>query len=147
MASSSYLKSQRRQIITERDTLVKRKKGVDSIMNKVSWNLDESISNVNNMTFLCASYLSSGLSGRKKNIAEEIQDEIEKYPLADGKISSCNTKLGDESARCQSRIDTLNSEIISLDYQIQQAEQREEEERRRAMEAYLASLTGGGKNE
>lgn len=145
MASSSYLKSQRRIKINERDTYIRRQQGVDNIIGNINTDLDVYISNTNCMISSCSSWLSSGLKGKKGNISEEIQDEQEKYPYSDSKISSSNSKLSEESKRCQNKITLLNSEISSLDSQIREAEQREAEERRRAMEEYMASLKGSGK--
>ncbi len=144
MASSSYLKTQRRKKNKEKDTLVNRKQGVDNIIGNISTGFDGDIINVNNLITTSALSLSSGIRGKKESIVEDIQEEEEKHPLSDSKISLSHSKLEEESSRCQKEIEILNSEIASLDSDIRRAEQREAEERKKAWEEYLASLTGGG---
>ena len=143
MASSSWLKNQRSGKVSERDTLVKRKKGIDAIIGKVTSDFDNNVTNINNMVTYCSSYYSSGLTGRKKSISSDISSEKEDYDYKDAKINSSKTNLQNESNRCQTRIDTLNSEISSLDSQIRTAEYNEEQARKKAWEEYLASLKGG----
>lgn len=143
MASSSQLKSQRSGKVSERDTLVKRKKGIDAIIGKIASDFDNNVTNVNNMITYCSSYYSNGLIGRKKSISSDISSEKEDYDYKDAKINSSKTNLQNESNRCQTRIDTLNSEISSLDAQIRTAEYNEEQARKKAWEEYLASLKGG----
>ena len=143
MASSSWLKTQRSGKISERDTLVKRKNSVDTIIGKIGSDFDNYVTNVNNMITYCLNYYSSGLKGRKKSISSDIDSEKEKYDYKDTKINSSKTNLQNESNRCQTRIDTLNSEISSLDSQIRRAEYNEEQARKKAWEEYLASLKGG----
>ena len=143
MASSSWLKTQRSGKVSERDTLVKRKKGIDAIIGKIASDFDNNVTNINNMVTYCSSYYSSGLTGRKKSISSDISSEKEDYDYKDAKINSSKTNLQNESNRCQTRIDTLNSEISSLDSQIRTAEYNEEQARKKAWEEYLASLKGG----
>lgn len=143
MASSSWLKTQRSGKISERDTLVNRKKGIDKIIGKIGSDFEDNVTNINNMILYCSSYYSSGLKGRKKTISSDISSEKEQYDYKDTKINSSKTNLQNESNRCQSRIDTLNSEITSLDSQIRTAEYNEEQARKKAWEDYLASLKGG----
>lgn len=143
MASSSWLKTQRSGKVSERDTLVKRKKGVEAIIRKIGTDFDNNVTNINNMITYCSSLYSSGLKGRKKSISSDIVSEKEKYDNNDTKINSSKTNLQNELNRCQTRIDTLNSEISSLDSQIRTAEHDEEQARKKAREEYLASLKGG----
>lgn len=143
MASSSWLKTQRSGKVSERDTLVRRKNGVDTIIRKIGTDFDNDVTNFNNMITYCSSYYSSGLKGRKKSISSDIDSEKEKYDSYDTKINSSKTNLQNESNRCQTRIDILNSEISSLDSQIRTAEYNEEQARKKAWEEYLASLKGG----
>lgn len=143
MASSSWLKTQRSGKISERDTLVNRKKGIDKIIGKIGSDFEDNVTNINNMILYCSSYYSSGLKGRKKTISSDISSEKEQYDYKDIKINSSKTNLQNESNRCQSRIDILNSEITSLDSQIRTAEYNEEQARKKAWEDYLASLKGG----
>lgn len=143
MASSSWLKTQRSGKVSERDTLVKRKKGIDAIIGKIASDFDNNVTNINNMVTYCSSYYSSGLTGRKKSISSDISSEKEDYDYKDAKINSSKTNLQNESNRCQTRIDTLDSEISSLDSQIRTAEYNEEQARKKAWEEYLASLKGG----
>lgn len=139
MASSSWLKTQRSGKVSERDTLVERKSSVDTIIRKIGTDFDNNVTNINNMVTYCSSYYSSGLMGRKKSISSDIDSEKEKYDNNDTKINSSKTNLQNESNRCQTMIDTLNSEISSLDSQIRTAEYNEEQARKRAWEEYLAS--------
>lgn len=143
MASSSWLKTQRSGKISERDTLVKRKKAIDAIIGKIASDFDNNVTNINNMITYCSSYYSSGLTGRKKSISSDISSEKEDYDYKDEKINSSKTNLQNESNRCQRRIDILNSEISSLDSQIRTAEYNEEQVRKKAWKEYLASLKGG----
>lgn len=143
MASSSWLKNQRSGKVSERDILVKRKKGIDAIIGKIASDFDNNVTNINNMVAYCSSYYSSGLTGRKKSISSDINSEKEDYDYIDAKIISSKTNLQNESNRCQTRIDTLNSEISSLDSQIRTAEYNEEQARKKAWEKYLSSLKGG----
>ena len=143
MASSSWLKTQRSGKVSERDTLVRRKNVVDTIIRKIGTDFDNDVTNINNMITYCSSYYSSGLKGRKKSISSDIDSEKEKYDSYDTKINSSKTNLQNESNRCQTRIDILNSEISSLDSQIRTAEYNEEQARKKAWEEYLASLKGG----
>ncbi len=143
MASSSWLKTQRSGKISERDTLVKRKKAIDAIIGKIASDFDNNVTNINNMITYCSNYYSSGLTGRKKSISLDISSEKEDYDYKDEKINSSKTNLQNESNRCQRRIDILNSEISSLDSQIRTAEYNEEQVRKKAWEEYLASLKGG----
>lgn len=143
MASSSWLKTQRSGKVSERDTLVKRKQGIDAIIGKIDSDFDNNVTNINNMVMYCSSCYSSGLTGRKKSISSDISFEKEDYDYKDVKINSSKTNLQNESKRCQTRIDTLNSEISSLDSQIRTAEHNEEQARKKAREEYLASLKGG----
>lgn len=143
MASSSWLKTQRSGKISERDTLVKRKKAIDAIIGKIASDFDNNVTNINNMITYCSNYYSSGLTGRKKSISSDISSEKEDYDYKDEKINSSKTNLQNESNRCQRRIDILNSEISSLDSQIRTAEYNEEQVRKKAWEEYLASLKGG----
>ena len=143
MASSSWLKTQRSGKVSERDTLVRRKNGGDTIIRKIGTDFDNDVTNINNMITYCSSYYSSGLKGRKKSISSDIDSEKEKYDSYDTKINSSKTNLQNESNRCQTRIDILNSEISSLDSQIRTAEYNEEQARKKAWEEYLASLKGG----
>ena len=143
MASSASLKETRRNKISDKNTYVKRKNGVDSIIAKMDSEIDSYIINVNNMITSCYTFYESGMKGKKKGIADDIEGEIEEYSCNTGKLSSCRSKLMEESKRCQGKIDTLNSEISTLDSQIRIAEAEEEEERRRKWNEYLASLVGG----
>lgn len=129
--------------ISERDTLVKRKKAIDAIIGKIASDFDNNVTNINNMITYCSNYYSSGLTGRKKSISSDISSEKEDYDYKDEKINSSKTNLQNESNRCQRRIDILNSEISSLDSQIRTAEYNEEQVRKKAWEEYLASLKGG----
>ena len=63
MASSSWLKTQRSGKVSERDTLVRRKNGVDTIIRKIGTDFDNDVTNINNMITYCSSYYSSGLKG------------------------------------------------------------------------------------
>ena len=65
MASSSWLKTQRSGKVSERDTLVRRKNGVDTIIRKIGTDFDNDVTNINNMITYCSSYYSSGLKGRR----------------------------------------------------------------------------------
>lgn len=65
MASSSYLKTQRRKKNKEKDTLVNRKQGVDNIIGNISTGFDGDIINVNNLITTSALSLSSGIRGKK----------------------------------------------------------------------------------
>lgn len=77
MASSSWLKTQRSGKVSERDTLVRRKNGVDTIIRKIGTDFDNDVTNINNMITYCSSYYSSGLKGRKKSISSDIDSEKE----------------------------------------------------------------------
>ena len=100
MASSSWLKTQRSGKVSERDTLVRRKNGVDTIIRKIGTDFDNDVTNINNMITYCSSYYSSGLKGRKKSISSDIDSEKEKYDSYDTKINSSKTNLQNESNRC-----------------------------------------------
>jgi chromosome segregation ATPase len=143
MASSSWLKNQRREKISERDTLVKRKNSVDNIISKIASEFENNVVDINKMISNCSSYYSSGLKGRKKSISSYISSEQEKNYNVDTKIHPSYSNLQNESKRCQTKIDTLNSEIASLDSQIKTAEYNEAQARKKALEEYLASLKGG----
>lgn len=130
MASSSYLKVERDIKIKERDTYIKRKQEVDCISGKINLQLSISIANVNDMTDFCSSALKRGLKGKKADVVEDIEEEKEKDTYSDSNLSSSYDNFFEESKRCQSEIEELDSEISLLDGQIHEAEQREEEERK-----------------
>lgn len=147
MASSSWLKTQRSGKISERDILVNRKDSIDKIIEKIGSDFEDNVISINSMLSYCASYYSSGIKGRKNDIYSDISSEREQYDFNDTKLSSCKSNLQNESNRCQSRIDTLNLEITSLDSEIATAEYNEEQERKKAWEDYLASLKGEKQHE
>ena len=130
MASSSYLKNERDIKIKKRDTYIERKQEVDCISGKLDLQLSISITNVNDMTEFCSSSLKRGLKGKKKEIAEEIEEAKEKDTHSDSNLSSSYDNFLKELKHCQSKIEELDLEISLLDGQIREAEQREEDERK-----------------
>lgn len=120
--------------IHERNTYRERKKGVDRIRGKMDSDLERHINDINKMIESCASKLSTGLKGKKDNIAEVMRDEKEKYSNADSRISASSGKLSEESARCQRKIEELETEISNLDNRISEAKRQDAEYKAQARE-------------
>lgn len=145
MASSSYLKTQRRQKEQEKKLLLTRKQGVERMLSGIENQLNAPISGINSRISSCVSDLGAGVMGGRKSgtIQTDMTGEKEKYAVSDRQISGCRSNLNSELFRCQARINTLESEIAVLSTQIRQAEAAEAEEKRRALEAALKTLAGG----
>ena len=143
MASSGELRRQQNEKISERDTLVERKTAVDEIVQRIGTDFEYVITSVNDQIGECSWDYQSGLIGMKASVRQDIEDAKEKYEYGDTKLKSCKINLQNESNRCQTRIDILNSEISSLSSQIAQAEYEEEQARKRAEEEAKKAQTGG----
>lgn len=145
MASSSYLRAQKRQKEQEKRQLTDRLQGVERIIYKIDSQLDSYVSAVNSMISSCIFNIGMGIRGKARaaSIIAEMREEGEKSPSSDNKISGSRGYLRSEQFRCQSRIQALESEISGLNVQIRRAEAAEAEEKRRALEAALKAVTGG----
>lgn len=123
--SISDLRQQKQQKENERNTLSRRKEAVDIIGANVDVGFD--ISNYNNALFIGISALESGIKGSSHAtaIVDEMYLEVEEPTPTDEKLSSSRSYLTSESTRLQNEIDTLNSQISSLEWQIREAEEAE----------------------
>ena len=113
------LKSQRKTKKNSFNTYVKRRDAVKGIIKNIDNKLDDDVRDVNKQISNCISELQQGLKGVSKvtTICDNMEDSKE-GGTSSGKISSCRSNLSSEANRCQGRINTLDSEIKSLENQI-----------------------------
>lgn len=114
------LKAQRKTKKTALNTYAKRRNAIRDIIKKIDDKLDDDIRDVNKQISNCISELQQGLKGtsRVTSICNAMENVKEKGTGSDSKISSCRGYLSSEVSRCQDRINTLDSEIRSLEIQI-----------------------------
>lgn len=114
------LKAQRKTKKNSFNTYAKRRNAIRDIIKKIDDKLDDDIRDVNKQISNCISELQQGLKGtsRVTTICNAMEDVKEKGTGLDSKISSCRGYLSSEVSRCQGRINTLDSEIKSLENQI-----------------------------
>lgn len=113
------LKSQRKSKKNSLNTYAKRRNSIKDIINKIDNKLDDDIKDVNKQIGNCISELQQGLKGTSKvtTICDSMENAKE-GGTGSGKIASCRSYLSSEVSRCQGRINTLDSEIRSLEDQI-----------------------------
>lgn len=146
MALSDELTARKNQKINEKDILIRRSRGVERIMGGIYRDFTFIIANLWKIMSDCAEAYSYGLSGKKKEIVTDIEQEYEEDRTSDAKLCSSYSSLWEELVRCQTKAVTLQNEIDSLDSQIAVAKQQEEDARRREYEAYMASINGGNES-
>lgn len=114
------LKAKRKQKKSERSTLVSRRDSVKNIISGIDNKLDDDVRDANNKITSCINALSTGLRGssRVSTICSSLETAKEKNSGYDSSVSSSRSNLSSESARCQSRINTLDYEIRSLEQQV-----------------------------
>lgn len=114
------LKAKRKQKKSERSTLVSRRDSVKNIISGIDNKLDDDVRDANNKITSCINALSAGLRGssRISTICSSLETAKEKNSGYDSSVSSSRSNLSSESARCQSRINTLDYEIRSLEQQV-----------------------------
>lgn len=114
------LKAQRKSKKNSFNAYAKRRNAIKDIIKKIDDKLDDDIGDVNKQISNCISELQQGLkgTGRVTTICNDMEGVKEKGTGSDSKISSCRSNLSSEVSRCQGRINTLDSEIKSLENQI-----------------------------
>ena len=107
------LKAQRKAKKNSFNTYAKRRNAIRDIIKKID------IRDVNKQISNCISELQQGLKGTSKvtTICDAMEGSKE-GGTGSGKIASCRSNLSSEVSRCQGRINTLDSEIKSLENQI-----------------------------
>lgn len=113
------LKAQRKTKKNSFNTYAKRRNAIRDIIKKIDDKLDDDIRDVNKQISNCISELQQGLKGSSKvtTICDAMED-CKEGGTGSGKIASCRSNLSSEVSRCQGRINTLDSEIKSLENQI-----------------------------
>lgn len=113
------LKAQRKAKKNSFNTYAKRRNAIRDIIKKIDNELDDDIRDVNKQISNCISELQQGLKGTSKvtTICDAMEGSKE-GGTGSGKIASCRSNLSSEVSRCQGRINTLDSEIKSLENQI-----------------------------
>lgn len=114
------LKAQRKTKKSSLNTYAKRRDSIRDILNKIDTKLDDDIRDVNKQISDCIFELQQGLGGTGSisTICSDMQGVKEKATDFDSKIISCRSNLSSEVSRCQGRINTLDSEIRSLENRI-----------------------------
>lgn len=114
------LKSQRRTKKDSYNTFVNRRNSVRNIVSNIDNKIDDDIRDINNQISNCINELKQGLKGTSKitQICSDMEFAKEKGVGSDSIVSSCRGNLSSEATRCQGNINTLDSEIKSLENQI-----------------------------
>lgn len=114
------LKAQRKTKKNSFNSYANRRNAIRGIITKIDEKLDDDIRDVNSQITKCISELQQGLKGTSKvtTICSSMESSKEQGTGSDSKISSCRGYLSKEVSRCQGRINTLDSEIRSLESQI-----------------------------
>ncbi|CBK73076.1 hypothetical protein CIY_00890 [Butyrivibrio fibrisolvens 16/4] len=136
---SAELKRQKASKEELRNKYSNRKNAVDNIMRNIDGIVYSFPGTINREIVYLYDSFKSGLKGQTTSLISDIEGTMQDSTDTDSRISNANSNLNSESLHCQSRIDTLNSEIESLNSQIAAAEAAEAEEARRAAEAAAAA--------
>lgn len=115
------LKAERRQKKGQFNSYVKRRNSIRTIISNIDSRFDDDVRDINRQISNCISELAAGLKGcdATKTICTNMEDCKEKYSGSDSKISSARGYLSSEVSRCQERINSLDYEIRSLEWQIE----------------------------
>ena len=104
------------------NTYAKRRNGVRDIVSNIDNKLDDEVRSVNDRIGKCITELQQGLKGSTKvsALCTDMAATKESYPGSDSKLSSCKSNVKSEQSRCQGCINTLDSEICSIENQIRE---------------------------
>ena len=130
MASADELRAQKRAKERERETYIRRKRGVDKIIADISVKFTDEIMAVNHRIELASENLEAGITGQQRigTVTEETRGKAEKNAESDSRLSESQNELQNESYRCGWKIDELTEEIRQLQIAIEEAERRERED-------------------
>ena len=143
--SSASLRAERNRVASVRDSYVHRKNQVDAIIRSTNNGVSPKPSLVNNAITDVEMNYEKAIKGKTSNLCFEIEDTIQKSLGSDSDMSRVLSRLSDESAHCQRKINDLNARIEQLNREIAAAEAAEAEEARRAAEAAAAAAAARAK--
>lgn len=112
------LKAQRKTKKNSFNTYAKRRNAIRDIIKNIDDKLDDDIRDINKQISNCISELQQGLKGTSKVTICNAMEDAKEGGAGSGKIASCRSNLSSEVSRCQGKINTLDSEIKSLENQI-----------------------------
>lgn len=118
-AEIAKLKSQRKAKKRELKTFQSRRDEVLKIISNIDNKLSDDISDINSRLSESISSLKTGLQsgdGVTKGVCDSLNNS--KESANDSNLFQCRDYLNAEKSRCQTKINTLNSEIRSLERQI-----------------------------
>ena len=110
------LKARRKSKKNSFNSFVKRRDAINKIISNIDNKLDDDVRDINNNISSCASKLGQGL--KAATVSGALEATKEGNAGSDGKISSVRSNLVSEKARCQRNINSLDTEIKQLEYQI-----------------------------
>ena len=116
------LKARRKSKKNSFNSFVKRRDAINKIISNIDNKLDDDVRDINNNISSCASKLGQGLkaanSRKVATVSGALEATKEGNAGSDGKISSVRSNLVSEKARCLRNINSLDTEIKQLEYQI-----------------------------
>ena len=129
MALSDVLKSQKRALETERDTLNKRVRELKSIRTSILSCCDGEITGINGTVDAAASDIGDGLTGISSagGITSALQGMKQKGSGSDTRMSGTKGSIDSEITRCENEISSLNTEISQKSSSIRTALKNERE--------------------
>lgn len=143
--SSASLRAEQNRVASVRDSYVRRKNQVDAIIRSTNNGVSPKPSLVNNAITDVEMNYEKAIKGKTSNLCFEIEDTIQKSLGSDSDMSRVLSRLSDESAHCQRKINDLNARIEQLNREIAAAEAAEAEAARRAAEAAAAAAAARAK--
>ena len=126
MASSSNIEKEIRSLNSDKKTLNKRIKEIESILKGLSKDIDDAVDQYNSKVVACASCLSASVSTRYiDDVCERIKDKQEGDSADSSGLQDVVNYIRKERNRCANEVGALEKKISSKQTELQKAKEAE----------------------